>query len=113
MLRAGGVHLAAPNMLGARISPRGETELPSPVPHDTHPYVSIALKQPNPVTRMGKVWLEDLVPEDFMSRALDPAKTLTNEDVKAARQATRVPAVIYDAPLSEVAQEYWTSSRQA
>lgn len=59
---------------------------------------------------MGKVWLEDILPDDFMAKKLDPPPALTLEEVRAAEKETRVPPVIYDAPLTDRALNAWDRS---
>jgi hypothetical protein len=56
---------------------------------------------------MGKVWLEDIVSDDFVAKALDPPPALTLQEVRAAEKETRVPPLIYDAPLTDRALDAW------
>lgn len=60
---------------------------------------------------MGKVWLEDIIPETWMAEKLDDPKRLTEEDVLIAKDTTRVPPVIYDPSLMESASAYFSKNR--
>lgn len=62
--------------------------------------------------KMGKVWLEALLPDGQMAKWIEPAETLAAEDVNAARDTTRVPAIIDDPPLVDRAAESFEKSRQ-
>ena len=61
---------------------------------------------------MGKVWLEDLVSDDWMRQKLDPAKGLTQEDVEDAMHATKVPMMLQDPPLLWVAAEGYSRKKE-
>jgi len=61
---------------------------------------------------MGKVWFEDLVPDDWMEQKLDPPKGLADEEITEASKLTRVPPVIEEKKFVDAAIESYDRNRE-